>query len=107
MEGRDQRSRFYKIEPTPLAIDLDGDGVEEVLVPQNSVKPGLLAVVFKGPAGYRLQSIDTGVEGNITGLGGFKNAEDSMPTIIAAVVRYTNFLKVSGETQIIMSIPQE
>ena len=107
MEGRDLRSKFYKIEPTPLAIDLDGDGIEEVLVPQNTVKPGLLSVVFKGPAGYRLQSIDSGFEGNITGLGGFKNAEDTMPTIIAAVVRYTNFLKVSGETQIIMTIPQD
>lgn len=106
-EGRDQRSRFYKIEPAPLAVDLDGDGIEEVVVPQNTIKPGLLAVVFKGPAGYRLQSIDTGFEGNITGLGAFKNSEDTVPTLIAAVVRYTNFLKVSGETQIIMTIPQE
>jgi hypothetical protein len=106
-EGRDRRSRFYKIEPTPLAVDLDGDGIEEVVVPQNTVKPGVLGVVFRGPAGYRMQSIDSGFEGNITGLGGFRNPEDSAPTLIAAVVRYSNFLKLAGETQIIMTLPPD
>src|SRR5262249_50399028 len=70
--GRIARSKFYKIEPTPLAVDLDGDGIDELVVPQNTVKEGLLAVVFKGPAGYRLQSINTGFEGGITALGTFK-----------------------------------
>jgi hypothetical protein len=105
--GRDLRSRFFKIEPTPLAVDLDGDGIEELLVPQNLVKEGLLAVVFKGPAGFRLQSIDTGFEGGITALGAFKGEETTQPTIFAAVVRFNNFMKTAGETQIIMTVPQE
>jgi hypothetical protein len=105
--GRNSRSSFFKIEPNPLAIDLDGDGIDEILVPQTIVKEGLLAVIFKGPAGYRLQSLDTGFEGTITALGGFKTDDATQPTIIATVVRFKNFLKTSGETQVIMTVPQE
>ncbi len=105
--ARNQRSKFLKIEPTPLAVDLDGDGVDELVVPQNLVKEGLLAVVFKGPAGFRLQSINTGFEGFITCMGAFKTEDASQPTVIASVVRFNNFLKTSGETQIIMTLPQE
>jgi hypothetical protein len=105
--SRTRRTAFYKIEPTPLAIDLDGDGVDEVIVPQNIVKEGLIAVIFKGPAGFRLQSIDTGFEGTITALGGFKTDDVTQPTIIATVVRYKNIFKSAAETQVIMTVPQE
>ena len=105
--ARNERSKFLKIEPTPLAVDLDGDGVEELVVPQNLVKEGLLAVVFKGPAGFRLQSINTGFEGIITCLGAFRTEDATQPTVIASVVRFNNFFKTSGETQIIMTLPQE
>jgi len=105
--GRTSKSNFYKIEPTPLAVDLDGDGIEELVIPQNTVREGLLAVVFKGPAGYRLQSVNSGFEGGITALGSFRTEDAAQPALIAAVVRFSNFLKTSGETQIIMSVPQE
>ena len=102
------RSKFFKIEPTPLAVDLDGDGVDELIVPQNLVREGLLAVVFKGPAGFRLQSINSGFEGGITCLGAYKTEDATQPTIMAAVVRYSNvLLKAGGETQIIMTVPQD
>jgi len=104
---RGGRSKFYKVEPTPLAIDLDGDGVDELVTPQNIIKEGLLAVVFKGPAGFRLQSLNSGFEGIITCLGAYKTEDAVQPTVIAAVVRFNNFLKASGETQIIMTVPQE
>jgi len=98
--SRTERSKFFKIEPTPLAVDLDGDGVDELIVPQNLVREGLLGVVFKGPAGFRLQSINSGFEGGITCLGAYKTEDAIQPTIIAAVVRYNGvLLKVSGETQ--------
>ena len=100
-------TKFYKIEPTPLAVDLDGDGIDEIVVPQNIVKEGLLAITFKGPAGYRLQSIETGFEGGITCLGAFRTEDAVQPTLVATVVRFNNFLNISGETQIIMSVPQE
>jgi hypothetical protein len=104
--GRNTRSTFHKIEPTPLAVDLDGDGIDELVVPQNLVKEGLLAVVFKGPAGFRLQSVNSGFEGGITALGAYKTDDATQPTLIASVVRF-NFLKSAGETQIIMTVPQE
>jgi hypothetical protein len=105
--GRVRQSQFHKMEPTPLALDLDGDGVDEVIVPQNIVKEGLLAIVFKGPAGFRLQSIDTGFEGAITALGGFKTDDVTQPTLIATVVRFKNVFGTAGETQVIMTVPQE
>jgi hypothetical protein len=108
---RGGRSSFHRIEPTPLAVDLDGDGVDELIAPQTAVKQGLLAVVFRGPAGVRLQSIDSGFEGSITSLGAFRHPDDVQPTLIAAVVRFKSFVqgffKASGETQIIMTMPQE
>jgi hypothetical protein len=108
VSSRMERSKFFKIEPTPLAVDLDGDGVDELIVPQNLVREGLLAVVFKGPAGFRLQSIASGFEGGITCLGAFKTEEATQPTIMASVVRYSNtLLKAGGETQIIMTVPQD
>jgi hypothetical protein len=100
-------TKFYKIEPTPLAVDLDGDGIDELVVPQNIVKEGLLAIIFKGPAGYRLQTIETGFEGGITALGAFRTDDATQPTLVATVVRFNNFLNISGETQIIMTVPQE
>jgi hypothetical protein len=105
--SRTARMKSYKIEPTPLAVDLDGDGVDELIVPQNQVREGLVAVVFKGPAGFRLQSVNTGFEGGITALAAFKTADSPQPTLVAAVVRFSNFLKTSGETQIIMTVPQD
>lgn len=101
------QSKFYKIEPTPLSVDLDGDGIEELVIPQNQIREGLLAVVFKGPAGYRLQSIESGFEGGITALGAYRTEDSNQPTLVAAVVRFNSFFSSSGETQIIMTIPQE
>jgi hypothetical protein len=102
--SRATRSDFYNFEPVPVSVDLDGDGVEEVIVPQNQL-PGHIAIVFRGPAGYRFQSINSGFEGIVSALGAIPG--DNPPTLIATVIRYdgmvSNFLKSSGETQIIMT----
>jgi hypothetical protein len=87
----------------PLAVDLDGDGVEEIVVPQNQVS-GRLAVVFKGPAGYRFQSVNSGFEGTITGLGAIPG--DPTPSLIVAVTRYYGVISNAGDTQIIMTLPE-
>ena len=52
--SRTARTKFYKIEPTPLAVDLDGDGVEELIVPQNLVREGLARRRVQGAGGISL-----------------------------------------------------
>lgn len=97
---RGGRSYLYNAEPHPLAVDLDADGIEELVVPQNQL-PGRLAVVYKGPAGYRFQTVNTGFEGVVTGLGAIPG--DGAPTLVVAVVRYQNLFNTVGETQIIVT----
>jgi len=100
---RGGRSYIYLAEPHPVAIDLDGDGIEEIVVVQNQI-PGRMAVVFKGPAGYRFQSVNSGFEGTITGLGAIPG--DPVPSLVVAVTRYYGLLSNAGDTQIIMTIPE-
>ena len=102
---RGGRGYLYQPEPIPLAIDLDGDGIQELVVPQNQIE-GMLAVVFRGPAGYRLQQLNSGFEGIINAIGGFPNEDSVAPTLVVAVVRYRNPLKTSGDTQLIMTLPE-
>ena len=99
---RGGRSYIYTSEPPPLAVDLDGDGIDEIVVPQNQL-PGRLAVVYKGPAGYRFQTVNSGFEGTVTALGAIPG--ESAPTLVIAVVRYQNWLNTMGETQIIVTTP--
>jgi hypothetical protein len=99
---RGGRSLLYTSEPQPLAVDLDGDGIDEVVVPQNEL-PGRLAVVYKGPAGYRLQTVNSGFEGTVTALGAIPG--ENAPTLVIALVRYQNLFNTVGETQIIMTTP--
>ncbi len=100
-------SKFYGLEPTPLAVDLDGDGTEEIVVPQNQL-PGTLAVVYRGPAGIRFQQVASGFEGMVTGLGAIRGDEGEPPTLLACVVRFSGILnvKVGGESQIIMTVQE-
>lgn len=89
------------LEPMPLAVDLDGDGIDEVVVPMNDTA-GWIGVVFRTPAGFRFQTVNTGFEGVITALGAVPGAE--FPRLIAAVVRGTGLLGIGGgETQILVS----
>ena len=76
-------------------MDLDGDGIEEIVVPQNTIREGLLAVVFKGPAGIRLQSVESGFEGAITALGAFRTEDSLQPTLVASVVRFQGIVQAS------------
>jgi hypothetical protein len=95
------RTYVYSPEPMPLSVDLDGDGIEEIVVPQNQI-PGRLAVIYKGPAGYRFQTVNSGFEGTVMALGAVPG-DGGPPSLVAAVVRYTNFRETEGETQIIMT----
>jgi len=102
---RGGRDYIYTTEPMPLSVDLDGDGIDEIVVPQNQF-PGRLAVVYKGPAGYRFQTVNSGFEGTVIALGAIPG-DSGTPSLIAAVVRSTGAIFSSqGETQIIMTITE-
>lgn len=94
--------RFIKMEPNPVGIDLDGDGVEEIVVPVNDEEAGRMAVVFKGPAGFRMQLVNSGFEGLVTGLGAISQ-EGGFPALISAVVKREGLLRQRGDTQILMT----
>ena len=98
---RGGRTYVYSPEPMPLSVDLDGDGIEEIIVPQNQI-PGRLAVIYKGPAGFRFQTVNSGFEGTVMALGAVPG-DGGPPSLVAAVVRFTNFRETEGETQIIMT----
>jgi hypothetical protein len=96
--------RSFKMEPNPLSVDLDGDGIQEILVPVNDEEAGRVAVVYRGPAGFRMQVVQSGFEGMISGLGAIPG--DTGPSLVISVLRRTGFLRDSGETQIIMTVPE-
>jgi hypothetical protein len=100
------KSVFYQMEPTPLAVDLDGDGIQEVIVPQNKDEDGVIAIIYKTAAGTRFQQVKSGFEGIIGGFGAFPSEDGTTPTLITAVVRYRSVLKAGGETQIIMTVAE-
>lgn len=96
--------RPVKIEPNPVAVDLDGDGIEEIVVPVNDEEAGRMAVVFRGPAGYRMQVVNSGFEGMVTGLGAV--AGDGGPSLVAAVAKRVGFVRAQGESQLLMTVSE-
>jgi hypothetical protein len=98
---RGGRSFIYEPQPIPVSVDLDGDGVEEVVAPQNQL-PGRLAVVYKGPAGFRFQTVNSGFEGTITALGAVPK-EGASPTLVVAVGKYYGLFGQAGETSLIIT----
>ena len=97
-----QVDKFIDVEPNPVAVDMDGDGVDEIVVPVNQDGAGRMAVIFKGPAGFRMQVVNSGFEGMVTGLGAIAN-EGGYPALLATVVKTTGILGNSGETQVILT----
>jgi hypothetical protein len=94
--------KFVDVEPHPVTVDLDGDGIDEIVVPVNQDEAGRMAVVFKGPAGFRMQVVNSGFEGMVTGLGAI-SSEGSHPALVATVVKRSGLLKDSGETQVVLT----
>ncbi len=97
--------KFFKFEPNPVSVDLDGDGVHEIVVPVNEDESGRMAVVFRGPAGYRIQVVSSGFEGFVTGLGAIPN-EGTNPSLVAAVVHRIGLLRQTGDTKIVLTLPE-
>ena len=103
---RGGRSFFYQFEPSPLAVDLDGEGIQEIIVPQNKDENGIIAVVYRTAAGIRFQQVNSGFEGIIGGFGALPSEDGGQATLITTVIRYQSLLKGRGETQIIMTVAE-
>ena len=58
---------------TPWRWTSTATGIDEIVVPVNQDEAGRMAVVFKGPAGFRMQVVNSGFEGMVTGLGAIAN----------------------------------
>jgi hypothetical protein len=86
-------------------VDLDGDGMQEIVVPQNKDENGVIAVVYRTAAGIRFQQVNSGFEGIIGGFGAIPSDDGGPPTLITSVIRYHSLLKAGGQTQIIMTNP--
>lgn len=99
--ARTGQNLFYTVEPMPLAVDLDGDGVDEILIPQDEVS-GTIAVLSRSRTGYRVQTLTTGREETVTGLGAIRGA--TPPTLVVASVEFVGVVQRSGETRILMSV---
>ena len=57
--------------------------------------------------GMRFQQVSTGFDGGvITAIGAIPGEDGGAPSLIMAVVRYTSLLKITGETQLIMTLPE-
>lgn len=96
--------KFFKWEPNPVSVDLDGDGVQEIVVPVNEDDAGRMAIVFRGPAGFRIQTVNSGFEGFVSGLGAVPG--EGGPSLVAAVVKRTGLLRQTGDTQITITVPE-
>ena len=96
--------KSFKLEPNPVSIDLDGDGIQEILVPVNDEEAGRLGVIFRGPAGFRMQVVASGFEGMITGLGAIPG--ETGPSLLIAVLRRGGLLRDKGETQLVVTLPE-
>jgi hypothetical protein len=99
---RTTMDKYFKMEPNPIAVDLDGDGIQEIVLPVNEDDAGRMAVIYRGPTGFRMQVVQSGFEGVITGLGAIPRAGGN-PSLVAAIVKRVGLLRSPGETQIIMT----
>ena len=106
MQSRTAVDKFVRMEPNPLAVDLDGDGIQEIVVPVNDEEAGRLVVVFLGPTGLRTQVVASGSEGVVTGLGVVPGADGAAPSLVMALVKRSGLLGTGGDTQLIMTVPE-
>ena len=105
-QSRTAVDKFFRMEPIPLAVDLDGDGVQEIVVPVNDEEAGRLVVIFRGPTGLRTQVVASGSEGVVTGMGAVPGSDGGFPSLVMAVVKRSGLLGTSGDTQLIMTVPE-
>ena len=103
------------IEPLPVPIDIDGNGIDEVLVPRNlsilGIIPGLdlysggeVALLHEASYGLTLSPISPQFNGVIAGLAALPGRP---PSVLIALAELKGPFKQGGTTKIFLSrLPQ-
>ncbi|MDP2627408.1 MAG: hypothetical protein Q8Q58_10940 [Candidatus Rokubacteria bacterium] len=71
------------------------------------VVPKLHPTAFVEASAQVIGDVELAEGGGITGFGAFKLDDANQPSLVVSVVRFTNIFRTAGETQIIMTIPQD
>ena len=105
LAGISQREQF-DFEAIPVAADFDGDGIDEVLVPQNQARFGIVsnlnlysgghvALMRQTPQGFTLSQISPEFDGVVSGVAVLKGR---VPGILVAVSKREGVLKQRKQT---------
>lgn len=103
--GAVEQSRF-DFEAIPAVADLDGDGIDEVLVPQNQARLGVVpnldlygggrvVVMRQTPQGFALSPVSPEFDGVVSGVAVLKGR---VPGILVAVSKWEGVLKQKKQT---------
>jgi hypothetical protein len=108
----DVLKQSFPFEPIPVTVDLDGDGIEEVLVIRNSAslggvlpnrtqfRSGDVAVLRTGPYGHSLSPISPEFDGTVSGLA---IAPSRQPSLFVAVTKSQGLLGQTQQTIVFLS----
>ena len=108
--GTVERAQFG-FEAIPAVADFDGDGIDEVLVPQNQARLGVVQNlnVYSGghvglmrqtPQGFVLSPISPGFDGVVSGVAVLK---DRVPGILVAVSKREGIIRQRNQTTIYLN----
>ncbi len=101
----------FDFEAIPAVADFDGDGIDEVLVPQNQSRLGVLpnlnlysdghvVLMRQTPQGFRLSPVSPGFDGVVSGVAVLKGRT---PGILVAVSKREGVLKQKKQTILYLS----
>lgn len=109
--SRDEMVSYFYFDPIPAVIDVNGDGIEEVLVPRNVGKTGFvpnitsfssgdIMLLREEKYGYTLSSVSPQFNGVISGIVALPG---NPPAILISVTKYKSFPSRSGESWLYLS----
>jgi hypothetical protein len=109
--SRDEMVSYFYFEPVPAVMDVNGDGIEEVLVARNTGKvsfvpnitsfsSGDVMLLREEKYGYTLSSISPQFNGVVSGIVALPG---NPPAILIAVTKYKSFPSRSGESWLYLS----
>jgi hypothetical protein len=109
--SRDVMKTYFPFEPIPLAADLDGDGVDEVLIARNASSLGFvpnlqqysggeIVLLREENYGYSLSPISPQFNGIV---GGIVAVPGASPALLIAITKPKGFFSQGGTTTLFLS----